>query len=450
MSNATKIMLAMLVGLLGACSGLSMGVGTGTPEMSGLLLGMFCTVFVPLCIVGVVADLTKNKQHKTNMLARRDSLEQIAEKYNQVTELLQTSYIYEKTLPENKSFVGKEALREKFEAQYFKNMSAYKRERREWLASNSALTPTATRFKNFWIWLVAIGLIVQLATCSYSFGVAAGGEEVVAAASAEAVDELGNTLWNADNLPMPHLQDASRYVANPDGVVSENTENILNQWFKLLDDSLGIESVVAIVNHVENDDPFRMAQDLGNKYGVGKDDRGLIIILAYGDHALHFSTGKSLEGDLTDIECKRLQQQYAVPCMKAEQPDSGMLYLAEAVYNTLQNKDLPVLTERTSNADDDEMSAADGHVLIYFLLFGGWLMLIAWIYSRYNSSPGGNMFLANPFMKQPTGSSAFIGGGGFGGHSSGHHGGFSGGGGGFSGGSFGGGSFGGGGATSRW
>lgn len=435
-------MLACVLALLGGCTGLSMGAGAGTPETSGFLLGAFCTVFVPLCAVGIMADLTKNKQQKTTMLARRESLAQIAKKYNQVTELLKTSYKYEKSQLLNKTSSGREALRQHFEAQYFQNKAAYERERREWLSSSAALPRTAVRFKTFWIWLVAIGLIIQLATCSYSFGVAVndGGEETVA------VNEFGNTIWNADNLPMPHLQDASRYVANPDNVVSENTENILNDWFKKLDDSLGIESVVAIVNHVENDDPFRMAQDLGNKYGVGKDDRGLIIILAYGDHALHFSTGKSLEGDLTDIECKRLQQEYAVPCMKAEQPDSGMIYLVEAVYNTLQKKDLPVLTERTSEADD-EMGIVEGHLLIYIILFSGWFILIVWLYTRYNSTPGGNMFLANPFMKQPTGTTHFVSGGGGGFRGGGFH---SSGGGGFRGGSFGGGSFGGGGATSRW
>lgn len=429
-----------MVALLGGCTGLSMGADTGTPETSGLLLGAFCTVFVPLCAVGIMADLTKNKQQKTTMLARRDSLAQIARKYNQVTELLKTSYKYEKGLPENRSNGSKENLRQRFEAQYLKNKSAYERERREWLSTAPGLPPTAARFKTFWKWLIALGLIVQLATCSYSFGVAvADGAE-----PETAVDELGNTLWNADNLPMPHLQDASRYVANPDNVVSENTEAVLNQWFKRLDDSLGIESVVAIVNHVENDDPFRMAQDLGNKYGVGKDDRGLIIILAYGDHSIHFSTGKSLEGDLTDIECKRLQQDYAVPCMKAEQPDSGMLYLARGIYAHMQKKEMPQMSELTSSKKDDGEGGGAG-LLLYPLLLGGWGAFCGRMGRKVSTTMGMQHLKDNPHY-HPT-SRGWMGGSG----SSSRGGGFGGGGfgGGHSGG-YGGGSFGGGGAGGRW
>ena len=441
-STGTKVMLGSAVGLLGTCSGVSAGASAGTPEMAGMLLAMFCMVFIPLCAGGLVLDFTKNKQLKTTMLARRNSLTQIAHKYNQVTELLKTSYKYEKGQLGLFDKASKEALRIKFEEKYNQNKAAFEKERRAYLASSNAQTPTQARFKTFWKWVIALGLITQMTTCGYTVGSLPTDDAQVVTA----VSQGTGTLWNADNLPMPHLQDASRYVANPDNVVSANTEMLLNQWFKRLDDSLGIESIVAIVDHVENDDPFRMAQDLGNKYGVGKDDRGLIIILAYGDHALHFSTGKSLEGDLTDIECKRLQQEYAVPCMKAEQPDSGMLYLAEAIYNTLQKKELPVLTARSANADDDEFDISALYMMIYMLLFGGWAILIGFLNHRYNGPSGRYLFHANPFMKQPTGA-AFVSGGGGGFRGGGFR---SGGGGGFSGGSFGGVSFGGGGATSRW
>ena len=178
-----------------------------------------------------------------------------------------------------------------------------------------------------------------------------------------------------------------------------------------------------------------MAQDIGNSYHVGYDDRGLIIILGYKDHSINISPGKKLEADLTDAECGQLERRYAVPFMKSEQPDSGMLYLAEAIYNTLQKKELPEIYEAE---EDDAMLSI---MSIFMLLLGGWFVLIAYLRKRYLGTKGREMLTANPFIAEHY-SSAFSGGGGFRG------GGFSGGG--FGGGSFGGGSFGGGGATSRW
>ena len=119
-----------------------------------------------------------------------------------------------------------------------------------------------------------------------------------------------------------------------------------------------------------------------------------------------------------------------------------MFYLTEALYSTLQKKQLPQMSNLLAAADDDvdEGLATMGITL---------LVIIAWcvFFLRKNRQyhwlgmAGAASLLANPFYEETHSSS----GGGFGG--------FGGGGGGFSGGGgghFGGGSFGGGGATSRW
>jgi uncharacterized membrane protein YgcG len=218
----------------------------------------------------------------------------------------------------------------------------------------------------------------------------------------------------------------------------------MNITLKRLDTELGIESVVIIVNHIENDDPFRFAQDVGNKYGVGRNDRGLMVVVGYLDHSINMSPGRSLEGDLTDVECRRLQQEYVVPAMRAEMPDSGMLYLTEAIYATMQKKTLPEMTELSSKSDeiDDEIASTIG---LYFLFFIAWALFFLRLNNKYQWIAVLSMasIRSNPFYEE-----TYSGGGGSWG--GGRSGGSSWGGGGFSGGSFGGGSFGGGGATSRW
>ncbi len=439
LSKSTKMMFIAILSIVAMGYAISYGADSGSLDLSWSLLGYYCAVFVPLTIGGLIVDIRKKSPVRQRQLTNRIQLHGIADKYNQVISLLEQSFKDEKkSLREQRKLtaVKEEELRAHYEDLYKKNSEAYHQERKIYLNSDTANPAGSRTFSRFWKWLTTIGVLTQLVTCSYSFGTMVGQDE-----GTESV-----TYWNADNIPIPYLTDDTRYVSNPDNVVSENTEQLLNQWYKKLEDSLGIQSVVVVVNHVENDDPFRMAQDIGNKYGVGYEDRGLVIILAYEDHAINISPGKSLEADLTDYECKMLQQQYVIPCMREEQPDSGMLYLAEAIYSTLQKKDMPPTPTLDSfeSSDEDDF---DGIIFIYMVLFGGWMILIGYLYNLYHGPQGTYLLHANPFEKpaEPqfvAGPSTYhsrgrsFGGGGFSGGSRGGH--------------FGGGSFGGGGATSRW
>ena len=437
-STPTKILLSTVAVIIVFLVADSAGSSFGNLESAWQLLKVYCVVALPLCIGGLAVDLKSNKALRQLKQEDRISLKRITDKYNEVTRMLQTNYKYEKKELVPHSSRQKEDLRQRFEKLYEQNREAYLQECKEYLASRGELPMSAKCFKLFWKWAVAVGVLAQVAACGYTFGIDTYADVVPR-------PEGTGIYWNADNIPMPHLEDATRYVANPDFVVTENTERLLNQWYCKLDDSLGIESVVVLVNHVENDDPFRMAQDIGNNYGVGREDRGLIVILAYEDHAINISPGKALEADLTDIECKRLQQDYVIPAMKADQPDSAMLLLAEAIYSTLRMKELPATPRLSAESSDSDKQA--GIIGLYMMLFFGWFMLVAYLYYRYNGSSIGHNFISNPFMK-PTQPVYFSSGGS--GHSSSGRSFGGGGGGGFGGGSFGGGSFGGGGATSRW
>ena len=444
LSNSTKIMLASIAGIMALFGGIKMGAASGTIEVAWTLLSMFCTLFVPLCVGGLIADHKKNVGQKQLMEVKRDGIQQIANRYNAVTDLLEQAYRDEKNSMPHSTRKKKAKLAQKYEEEYQKNHREFQRERKAYL-NNFHSTGQSLQYLRYWKWVVSLGLIAQLAACGYTLGLDTADAPTATIQQVADRPSTDTKTWNADNLPIPYLQDKTRYVSNPDGVVTPQTEQVLNQWFAKLEDSLQVQSVVAIVNHVENDDPFRMAQDLGNNLGVGYQDRGLVIILAYADHAINISPGRSLEVYLTDAECARLQRHYVVPFMKAEQPDSGMIYLAEALYNRLQGKDMPVIYEEREQPDPLFPLFA-----IYMLIFGGWAVLGGHLYRRYAHPSGMGRLYGSPFASEVSKYTESHSGGAFFGGTGGS-GGFGGGGGGsFGGGSFGGGSFGGGGATSRW
>ena len=92
--------------------------------------------------------------------------------------------------------------------------------------------------------------------------------------------------WNADNVPIPFLQDSTQYVSDPDGYVDRALKDSANFYLQKLKLECGVQNVLIIVGRVANQDAFRMAQDVGNKYGIGykKSRRGLVIVIAVEDH----------------------------------------------------------------------------------------------------------------------------------------------------------------------
>ncbi|MBQ8080057.1 MAG: PTS glucose transporter subunit IIA, partial [Oscillospiraceae bacterium] len=123
---------------------------------------------------------------------------------------------------------------------------------------------------------------------------------------------------------------------------------------RLLDTKLGIESAVVIVGHIKGDDPIEMVRGIYDKYKVGRDDRGLVIVVGYLDHSYFIAPGHNLEADLTDTETHQLAKAYLIPSMKAEQPDSGMLYLARGIYAHMTQKDMPRMTALSASNNSDD------------------------------------------------------------------------------------------------
>ena len=251
--------------------------------------------------------------------------------------------------------------------------------------------------------------------------------------------------WSAQNVPIPFLKDSTQYVSDPDGLVGKAQKDSANLYLQKLKLECGVQNVLIIVGKVENQDAFRMAQDVGNKYGIGykKSRRGLVIVIAVEDHKYFIAPGSGLEGELTDVDCDDIARACIVKYMREDAPGEAVASVSRAIYNKVKSgrTGIESVDEGTVNGEEDWAL-----VIILFLLFFGVPIyhLVRYILEQVGvlkprpKGKGRNQNRRNddddwlpPF---------FMGGGGFSG----------GGGGGFSGGSFGGGSFSGGGSGGSW
>lgn len=183
--------------------------------------------------------------------------------------------------------------------------------------------------------------------------------------------------WTPDNLPMEKLvtnmPGITYHVVNPDTVLKESTVDSLNSVLRRLEADKGVQTVVIAVKHIQNDDPFTFAMDLGKKYGIGhkKKDDGLIVMLCKLDRSCAIFPGKGLEGTLPDAICKRIQMRVMVPYLKEEKWDSAMIASIEAIDGYVRGDETIVNTLKANEEEGDGWTA-----ILWF--FGG-IIGIVWL-----------------------------------------------------------------------
>ena len=190
------------------------------------------------------------------------------------------------------------------------------------------------------------------------------------------------TIWNASNIKMVHLEDASQYVTNSDSILSESTVAALNAQLKDLDSIVGVKPSVVVCHRVDDGGTYRTAVDLINKYGIGNKDtgRGICVVVAYDQHQYTIAPSRDLEADLTDMECSQLGRNCLQPYLKSELPDSAMLCLTQVLYDTLKGKQADDGLNISSLKSGGLFSGENGTMMLTILI----LCMIFGIYDDKN------------------------------------------------------------------
>ena len=77
-------------------------------------------------------------------------------------------------------------------------------------------------------------------------------------------------VYTTKNIPKVHLQDKTRYVCNPAGILSTEACDNIDRMLYALEQQTGIETVVAVVPSIGQEDCFDFSHQLLNEWGVGK------------------------------------------------------------------------------------------------------------------------------------------------------------------------------------
>ncbi|WP_300877752.1 YgcG family protein [uncultured Bacteroides sp.] len=172
-------------------------------------------------------------------------------------------------------------------------------------------------------------------------------------------------IYTVKNIPKVHLQDKTRYVCNPAGILSAPACDEMDRMLYALEQQTGIETVVAAVPSIGSEDCFDFAHRLLNEWGVGKKEKnnGLVILLVTDQRCIQFYTGYGLEGDLPDAICKRIQTRDMIPYLKDGNWDAGMTAGIRAVCARLDGS-------MENDTEEEEDLSATGIFLLCFGIIG--------------------------------------------------------------------------------
>ncbi|MCF0235147.1 MAG: TPM domain-containing protein [Bacteroidaceae bacterium] len=163
---------------------------------------------------------------------------------------------------------------------------------------------------------------------------------------------LAARVWTVDEVPMPYLNDARRYVSNPEGLLSAATTDSIDRLLFALERDKGVQTVVMVLDKIEGDDPYEFAMSIARKYGVGNRQKrtGLVVLLAVGDRSYQFLTGNGLEATLPDAKIQQIEDRLFVPRLKAKDWDGAMLTAMRAIDQICRGDDSLV---RGAEADSE-------------------------------------------------------------------------------------------------
>lgn len=163
-------------------------------------------------------------------------------------------------------------------------------------------------------------------------------------------------VYKPSDIRPVHLQDRNRYVCNPDGILSQDAVDRIDAAFRTVEDSTGIQTLVAVVGDIDPDDCFEFAHQLGETVGVGRSssDNGLVILLSTGERCIQFATGYGIEGVLPDALCKRIQVRYMNPHFADDEWNEGMVAGVEAL------KEILLKGEYDDDDDADKLAVLAG------------------------------------------------------------------------------------------
>ena len=178
--------------------------------------------------------------------------------------------------------------------------------------------------------------------------------------------------WTVESVPNTRLESNLIHVSNPDGILSDSCEQLINTSLDAIRDQADV--FVVALESIGDADIEVFANELFNYWGIGDRDKdnGVLILLAKEQRELKFETGYGVESILTDARCQKIFVEDIVPFFKEGDYQSGLCSgvtrIVKQFGGEVPDGLVTILPSQRGASDNDDVPVAE--VLLGLLLFG--------------------------------------------------------------------------------
>lgn len=178
--------------------------------------------------------------------------------------------------------------------------------------------------------------------------------------------QLSTVVFAKPNIPSA----TSDFYVNDFANVFSTDEKVrlIDNAVTLSDEHDGIQVVVSTVESLDGNTIENYALEMYNQYGIGKDDMGLLILLSTGDRQIRIEVGKAMESYINDSKAGRFIDKYAIPSLKENKFNEGLINLQEALISQ-------IVTD-IENVNTENLPSSDSKTNLDFLSILGSLLVI--------------------------------------------------------------------------
>lgn len=189
---------------------------------------------------------------------------------------------------------------------------------------------------------------------------------IVAAAMAGTV-----TARTVDEIPNVHIADRTRYVSDPDNVLSPQTVARLDSILGDVWRRTSAEPVVVVVADMSGDDIDSYATEIFDRWSIGKKDKsnGLLVVVSRDDHKAVIRTGYGVEGILPDSRCGRILRDVMFPAFRDDDFDRGITDGVTVIAKVMEHPE--AADELMSEYANDAGAGEDKDFFRFYLIMCG-------------------------------------------------------------------------------
>ncbi|MCH5247892.1 MAG: TPM domain-containing protein [Muribaculaceae bacterium] len=172
---------------------------------------------------------------------------------------------------------------------------------------------------------------------------------------------LVSFAYKVEDIPNVHVQDRTRFLSNPDGVVSPGGQLLADSIMRDIWNRTSSEVVAVVVDSLpDGTNPDDYATKLFEYWGIGKKDKdnGLLFLVSVNDRAAVIRTGYGIEGIVPDIVAGSILRNDVFPRFREGDYDRGVINGLQALHQVITSpegaEELMSRYHNDQDADFDE------------------------------------------------------------------------------------------------